>query len=797
MNSGTTTSITISRILDLVRSNQLINQRSKLQEALCADEKNYAQLFEIGLALANASRFEDAIEIFSALKNYQNKDQRVIYNLGLAYAVVGDHLKALECYDQALQFYPQDIETLINKSASLIDLGEHEAAKKVLSFALGIDPSIPQLWMNQGIVLNKLKSYEDAVQSYDEVLRLDQNLYEAWSNRSLPLQKLNKFNEALDSCDNAIRLKPDYADAWLNKGVTCGELKRYQEAINYYDKAISLKPNYVEAWFNKGVTCGELKRYQEAINYYDKAISLRPDYAEAWHNKGVNCSELKRYEEAISHYNKAMVLKPNYAEAWYNKGIVFSELGRHQDALVCYQNAVAIKPAFDWLLGQLIHTKMLLCDWSGLDQYLIELRGRIERHEKVVQPFAALALFDSPRLHQIAADVYVQSKYLSTPPLNSISKKSAEGKIRIGYFSADFQDHPVSYLTAEMFELHDKNSFEVFAFSFGGMNSGAMRQRLKNSFDGFIEVDDKSDAEIALLSRNLGIDIAVDLGGHTQHARTGIFAHRAAPIQISYAGYLGTLSAKYMDYLVADKTIVTTNSLPYIAEKIIQLPSYQVNDRKKFQGDNRFSRADLGLPEDAFVFCCFNNTYKITPETFGGWMRILKAVDGSVLFLYSDNDMVRKNLKKEASTRGVNESRLIFGAGVGRDDYLARYQVADLFLDTAPYNAGTTASDALWVGLPVLTLIGESFPSRVAASILNAIGMPDLIALNQFEYECLGIELATKPEKLAEIKNRLVINRPTELLFDTPLFTKNIEKAYRKIHAQYCSGMSPEHIFIQ
>ena len=544
------------------------------------------------------------------------------------------------------------------------------------------------------------------------------------------------------------------------------------------------------------MTCGELKHYEEALSYYDRAISLKPDYAEAWHNKGVNYCELKRFEEALTHYDEAMKFKTNYAEAWYNKGVVFSELGIHENALVCYQNAQAIKPGMHWLLGQLVHTKMLLCNWGGIEKSLIELRGGIEGREKVVQPFAALALFDSPQLHQIAADIYVASKHPSNFSLGKISRKLDEDKIRVAYFSADFQDHPISYLAAEMFELHDKNFFEIFAFSFGGINAGVMRQRLKKSFDVFIEVDNKSDKEIAVLSRSLGIDIAVDLGGHTQHARTGIFAHRAAPIQISYAGYLGTMSTSYIDYLVADKSIVTSKSLPYISEKIIRLSSYQVNDRKKFIGDSRFSRADLGLPKQGFVFCCFNNNYKITPETFTSWMRILIAVEGSVLFLYADNEIVKKNLKKEAAFRGVSEDRIIFGEGMSRDDYLSRYKAADLFLDTTPYNAGTTASDALWVGLPVLTLIGESFSSRVAASILNAIGLPDLIASSQSEYESLAIELASKPERLAAIKERLAINRTTTLLFDTPLFTKNLEDAYRKVHARHCLGLSPEHIFM-
>ena len=342
--------------------------------------------------------------------------------------------------------------------------------------------------------------------------------------------------------------------------------------------------------------------------------------------------------------------------------------------------------------------------------------------------------------------------------------------------------------------MHDKSKFEIFALSYGIDDQSPIRSRLANAFAQFIDVRTKSDQEIAALARSLEIDIAIDLGGHADGGRTGIFAYRAAPIQLSYIGYLGTMGAEYYDYLLADKVIIPNGSDHFYTEKIAYLPSYQVNDRKRSISNRQFTRQELGLPENGFVFCCFNSNFKILPTTIDSWIRILEAVENSVLFLCADNEWSKTNLINEAKLRGIDSSKLIFGERIPNEEYLARYRVCDLFLDTFPYNAHTTASDALWTGLPVLTLMGNSFASRVAASLLNAIGLPELITNNQEEYETLAIELAKSPEKLASIKQKLVNNRLTTPLFDTPLFTKNLESAFKKMYERYQQGLEPDHI---
>lgn len=636
----------------------------------------------------------------------------------------------------------------------------------------------PLTLSNIGNVFFDLKEYNNALEAYDKAIKLNPNYDEAWSNKGNVLYELKRYDEALVHHEKALSLNPNYVAAWSNKGNTLHELKRYDEAIAHYDKALMLQPDCAESCSNKGNTLNELKRYDEALVLLDKALSIKPDNLGAWLNKGNALGGLKHYDEAVIHFNKVLSLDPNHSVAWRNKGNALNEINQYIEAIACFEKAFELNPDCYWLLGDLIHSKMKICAWQDLEENLSTLSRRVDSLEKITSPFPLIALVDDAMLHRKSSEIYSQSRFPSNKILGNISKRPVQEKIRLGYFSADFKNHPVSYLTAELFELHDKNQFEIIAFSFGINDGGDMRLRLIQAFNQFFDVSAMSDLEIAKLSRDLHIDIAIDLGGYTTDSRTAIFAYRAAPIQISYIGYLGTMGAGYYDYLLADKTIIPESLQAFYSERIVYLPSYQVNDRKRIISDMAIKRRDLGLPENGFVFCCFNNNYKILPETFDGWMRILSAVEGSVLFLYADKKEAKDNLQKEAEARGIHSSRLVFGERLPTEEYLARYRACDLFLDTTPYNAGTTASDALWVGLPVLTMIGESFAGRVAASILHAIELPELVTSSQADYESLAIELATNSLMLDSIKQKLMSNRLTTPLFDTPLFTRNLESAY-------------------
>jgi predicted O-linked N-acetylglucosamine transferase (SPINDLY family) len=674
--------------------------------------------------------------------------------------------------------------------------GEIDTSFELLNVACNQNSCSPEALYYLGSMQLKRNLFIEAIKTFKKSISKGGEFFEALHDLATAQASVGDLTSSLDNYQKCLKFGETSFELFFNIARIFDELKRYDEALAHYDKALSLKPDYAEGWSNKGVVLNELKRYDEALAHYDKALRLKPEYAEAWSNKGGTLNELRRYNEAIAHYDKALNLKPEYAEAWSNKGGALNELRRYDEAVAHYEKALSLKPDIDWIYGDLAHTKMRMCNWSTFPDALEIISKKLTVNEKVISPFKLLSLNDKATLHKKCSEVYVQSKHPTIHDLGPILKHRKNEKIRVGYFSCDFRNHPISILMAELFELHDKSKFEIIAFSFGIDDESLLRLRLSKAFNQFIDVSGMSDLDIATLSRELCIDIAVDLGGHTAGARTNIFAYRAAPIQVSYLGYLGTIGAEYIDYIFADNTTIPKCLKKLHTEKIVYLPSYQVNDRKRHISDKQFIKTELSLPETSFIFCCFNNNYKILPATFDGWMRILKAVHGSVLFLYAENEWVEQNLKKEAIVRGVESTKLVFGKQMPTAEYLARYQVCDLFLDTFPYNAGATASDALWAGLPVLTLMGQSFASRMAASILNAIGLSELITTTQKEYEALAIELAINPQKLADIKYKLETNRLTASLFDTPLFTKNIETAYIRMVERYHADLEPEHINI-
>jgi len=444
---------------------------------------------------------------------------------------------------------------------------------------------------------------------------------------------------------------------------------------------------------------------------------------------------------------------------------------------------------------------MMLCDWSDFQVDIQRLRSLIINQKKASNPFPLLVLFDQPELHKQASKNYAQSKFPGKPSVPKKQNKPTiclEKKIRIGYFSSDFREHAVSYLIAGLLESHDRNRFEIYGCSLNAIAQDKIQQRIINGCDNFFDFHNRSDKEVHEILSDLKIDIGIDLGGYTKYSRTQLFAQRSMPIQINYLGYVGTMGSNYYDYIIADRIVVPEKHKTYFTEKIIYLPnSFQVNDSKKHISERVFTREELGLPASGFIFCCFNNNYKILPRTFSAWMRIMKAVDRSTLWLLEDGPQVVENLRKEAECRGIDADRLVFAKRLPHADYLARYHVADLFLDTLPYNAGTTASDALWCGLPVLTCVGISFASRMAASLLANVGLPELITHTYEEYESLAIQLAFDPKRLAQIKTKLADNKITQPLFDTSLFAKDIELAYRAVFDRYYSRLKPDHIYVE
>lgn len=439
---------------------------------------------------------------------------------------------------------------------------------------------------------------------------------------------------------------------------------------------------------------------------------------------------------------------------------------------------------------------MHICYWDRIDETFHELLGGIDAGKTVSNPFPVLAMPSSLAQQKRCAEIYIQEKFSAVPAASIVENRYSHNKIRLGYFSADFHNHATAYLMAELFERHDRSRFEVIGFSYGASPNNGMRQRLSAAFDRFLDVRNQSDEDIAALARNLEVDIALDLKGFTGDSRTGIFALRPAPIQVNYLGYPGTMGASYIDYLIADPMLIPVEHRQHYSEKIAYLPnSYQVNDTHRRISERPFTRSEAGLPDEGFVFCCFNNNHKITPIVFDIWMEILRQLEGSVLWLLEDNADATRNLHKEAKKRGIAPERIVFAQRMDLPEHLARHRLADLFLDTFPYNAHTTASDALWAGLPVLTCLGETFAGRVAASLLNAIGLPDLITPSPVAYKTLALDLAQHPEKLALIRQQLAGNRITHPLFNAALFTRHIEDAFIQMRERHQASLAPDHIY--
>lgn len=743
-------------------------------------------LYYLGSLQLKKGFYNEAILSFRKSISRGGEFFEVLHDLATAQSYIGETRLALENFQKCLNFNISSYLLFYNIARSFDELKNFNEAIKYYDKAINLKPDYPEAWLNKGVTLAELKRYKESIEHYDKAISLRPNYPEAWSNKGIVLNVLKQYKDAIAHYDRALNLNPNYAEALINKGITLARLKYFHEAINHYDKAISLKPNYPEAWFNKADALNQLKQYKKALICYDKALDLKPIYPEALIHKGNTLDDLHRYDEAIKNYDKALSISSKHAEAFVGKGVVFNNLKKYEEAVKQYEEALKINPDIEWLLGDLLHLKMKISSWLNFNKNVLNLKNKIIQDQKVTSPFPVLALFDDPYLHQRAARIFAKEEYPVNYDLEkiSINQKNKNRKIRIGYFSADFRYHPVSLLTAELFELHDKEIFEIFAFSFGVDDKSDMRSRLINAFDEFFDVREMSDLEIAKLSRELSIDIAVDLGGYTADNRTSIFSYRAAPIQVSYIGYLGTMGNDYYDYLLADKTLIPENLRHYYSEKILYLPSYQVNDRKRPLPKKNLTKNDFGLSENNFVFCCFNDNYKILPATFDSWMNILKVVKDSILFLYANDPITKFNLIKEAEMRGVDGGRIIFGSRVNREEYLSRFQVCDLFLDTFPYNAGATASDALWSGLPIITLKGSSFPSRIASSILTALNLKELITSSKEEYEDLAVKLAFDNSKLANIKLKLKNNSKTSPLFDTPLFVKNIEAAFQNIYKE-------------
>jgi len=726
----------------------------------------------------------------------QPNDFPAVYLLGIITAASRRHEEAAALFVRAAALRPEEPSTYNNLGNVLLKLNRADESLVSFDRALQRRANYPEAHFNRGNALRELRRFSDALAAYNRALLLNPEFAEAYNNRGKVLFDQLRLSEALESFSRAVQLAPGNAQALTNRGAVLGKLGRMDEALSAHERALELMPDCAAAHSNRGLTLQQLRRLEEAIGSYEHALRLNPNDEQAWYNRGVLLAELERPAEAEVSFQRALQLKPEYAEAHRNRGELHWQHGRHESALECYERALAASPTLPWMYGHWLYARMNVCDWRDWETHAAELLKRIEDGATAAQPFVVFPIIDSPALHRKVAADFVQEFCPPQEVAPRRHRRATDGRIRVGYYSADFREHPVAHLTAALFERHDRRRFEVIAFSFGPDGEDAMRARLRGAFDQFHDVRRQSDREVARRSRELGIDIAVDLTGFTAHHRAGIFAQRAAPVQVNYLGYPGTMAAPYMDYLIADRVLIPPEARANYAEQVAYLPHcYQVNETARLEPTRRYARTELGLPETGFVYCCFNNAFKLTPTVFAGWMRILHAVPGSVLWLAKNIGVAATNLRKAAAAHGIGAERLVFAERVASmTDHLARYRAADLFLDTFPYNAHTTASDALGAGLPVLTLPGQSLASRVASSLLQSLGLPELIASGQDDYERLAIELAQAPDRLRSLRERLIDGRASAILFDVERFTADLQAVYTLMYERSIAGLAPADI---
>jgi predicted O-linked N-acetylglucosamine transferase (SPINDLY family) len=764
-----------------------------IYERLLANNPNDAELLNLyGISQLQRRNLDAAEKTLHHLTEVYPCFSKGHINLANVLMEKGDLDQATIHFKIAIQIEPSNPAPCYNLGLLLAKKKDYPGALENFSTALSFAPDDPELNVCCGTILLKLDRPAEALSLFDHVLHLTAEHPQALMNRGIALQELRRPQEALASHDKALALRPDYAEARLNRGNILEELGLLREALMSYENALAVRPNYVEAHNNRGNVLLKLARPEEALISYRSALEILPDYAEAHLGLGNAYMILKRSRDALSSYGRALDIRDDFMEAILNRGKALRELGQTDDALTCYEHVLKLAPENAEALSELVFVHQKTCNWDLLEPAREQLINAVQAGKTGSDPFTMLSISDDPSLHQKAARAQVQHMQTAYRIAPSIAVPDSD-RLRVGYFSADFYNHAVMQLLVGVLESHNRTRFEVQAFALGPETEDAMRSRTRQAVSAFHACSRLSDAEIAQIAQAARLDVAIDLTGHTRDARPEIFMARVAPVQVSFLGYPGTIGAGFMDYVIADPTVLPMDQQPFYDEKIVHLPdTYQPNDRHRIIAKKSPSRIEVGLPPVGFIYCCFNNIYKINPEFFASATRILSAVPGSVLWLLSTDEQAMQRLRAAAAASGVDGARLIFGPSLPTPEHLARYRLADLFLDTLPYNAHTTASEALWAGLPVLTQLGRAFAGRVAASLLRAVGLPELVTESITDYEALAITLGRDPERMVALKAKLAAAIPNAPLFDTVRYTRHLEDAFRIMVERHRAGLPPE-----
>ena len=770
---------------DLAGAERLMRQEIELRPNTPAGYHN------LGSVLQQQGRLADAIAAHRHAIKLKPDYAEAFLALGNGLRQQGHFEEAMGSYRSAVAARRDYPEAHNNIGVLLQMQGRLEQAAAAYHEAVRLRPRYVEAQFNLGTVLHQQHQLEAAEAAYRRVIEFAPGIAAGHNNLGTVLKDQGRLDRALAAFDQAIALQADYAEAFYNRATVLQQQARLEEALAAYGRAIALRENYADAINNAGIVLQELGRASEAIDLYRPLLERMPAHADACNNLGTALLADGRADEARAAFEQALAHQPDFPEAFCNLGNARRELGDLTGAIAAYRDALRLRPDDAGAFGQLIYHRAQACAWEGYEadqEKLVDMARRGIR----VPPFYLLSTPAS------ASDQLICARHWATsisPPRTALFHHQAcagRERIRLGYLSGDFHQHATAQLMAELFECHDRDRFEVFAYSYGPDDHSPMRARLAAAFDRFVDIRARSHHEAAELIRAEGVDILVDLKGYTHHARPAISAYRPAPVQVSYLGYPATMGADFIDYIIVDPFVVPSSQQPFFSERLVHLPrSYQVNDRRREVADARTSRRDVGLPAEGLVLCSFNNSYKISPVFFDIWMRLLRAVPGSVLWLLEANPQVAGNLRSEAEKRGVDSGRLIFAPLAPPAEHLGRHRHADLFLDTLPCNAHTTASDALWAGLPVVTCCGDTFAGRVAGSLLMAIDMPELVTTSLEEYEQAALALARSPQRLIALRRKLQNNREASALFDLPKLTGNIEAAYARMWQTWLAGQTP------
>ena len=772
------------------QNGMLTDAEQLYRQILAIAPADFAVRHLLGVIFFQRGQNAEALELIGAALKSRPHDAEALTNYGLVLQSLQRFDEALAQYGKAVAAKPDYALAWNNRGNLLLAMNRPQDALESYNRVLAIAPGHAGALYNRGNLLRDMKRFARARADYEKVLALNPADAEAWNNLGVTLRALKQPGEALACHDKALAAAPGDAAIWYNRASVLTDLSRLEEAVASYDRALTLNPGFVAALNNRGNILKGLKHFDQALACYERALAVDPGSAEAWINRGNALQDLGRFDEALDSFDHVLAFDPGNADALFNRGTTLLHLHRLEEALASQQKALAADPGHADALGGAANAALHLCDWRLCEKFAPEVK-RLAAESSTVSPFLLLGYSDDPGLQRQCAEKYTEGRGKRPPARLAETKLRGHDRIRLAYISSDFRNHPVAHHLIGLLENHDRSRFEVLGISLGDDDGSPMRARVQAACDRFWDARFHSDRAVAQLLQSLEVDIAIDLNGHTQDARPGILAHRPAPVQVNYLGYPGTTGADFMDYVIGDPVVLPFDQAAFFSEKIVQLPGcYLAGDPTQTVPPSP-GRRQAGLPAEGFVFCCFNSPWKITAPLFDIWMRLLGAMPGSVLWLKNAGGGVRSNLQEAAAARGIDPARLIFAADAQRDEHLARCRLADLFLDTAPYNAHATAWDALWAGLPLVTLYGKNFPGRVAASLLHAAGLGELVQPTAADYENLALSLARDPARLRAIRRRLAENRLALPLFDIQHFRRDMEAAYMEMLKIAQNGESP------